>query len=268
MAQPKVIENLDKLSQVNFPIGIKYLGNFILTDDELQTSNIYDSLNTFLKVSTEESGIYLIITNVFNQNTSSVLQSVNEIATYAAVTTTANNNIYIIHTILFDNGFETTKEFLDQWFNSTNSSPIKGIQIAEGLGENSKKFYRYYLYERQDNSDSTYTYIEKGWDNNWHKLSTDTSVIDYELKNNSINPVANRVIFNALENKSDANHTHSDYLTSNDIVGKINKTGDTMAGELVAQSNTNYTTYQVRNIALNTSASTPTGNGSILGVYS
>lgn len=49
---------------------------------------------------------------------------------------------------------------------------------------------------------------------------------------------------------------------------KLNKFGDTLTGVLKAQSNTNYTTYQVRNIAFSTSASTPTGNGSILGVYS
>ena len=49
---------------------------------------------------------------------------------------------------------------------------------------------------------------------------------------------------------------------------KLDKSGDTMTGVLKAQSNTSYTTYQVRNIAFSTSASVPTGNGSILGVYS
>lgn len=49
---------------------------------------------------------------------------------------------------------------------------------------------------------------------------------------------------------------------------KVNKSGDTMTGQLVAQANANYTTYQVRNIALSTSAATPTGLGSLLGVYS
>lgn len=53
-----------------------------------------------------------------------------------------------------------------------------------------------------------------------------------------------------------------------DMTSKLDKTGGTMTGALIAQANTNYTTYQVRNIALSTSASTPTGNGSILGVYS
>lgn len=43
---------------------------------------------------------------------------------------------------------------------------------------------------------------------------------------------------------------------------------NTLTEKIIAQSNTAYTTYQVRNIAFSTSASVPTGNGSILGVYS
>ncbi len=54
----------------------------------------------------------------------------------------------------------------------------------------------------------------------------------------------------------------------NDSSDKLDRSGDVMGGKLIAQANTNYTTYQVRNIAFSTSASTPTGNGSILGVYS
>ena len=50
--------------------------------------------------------------------------------------------------------------------------------------------------------------------------------------------------------------------------GKLNLSGGTMTGQLVAKANTAYTTYQVRNIALSTSAALPTGNGSLLGVYS
>ncbi len=46
------------------------------------------------------------------------------------------------------------------------------------------------------------------------------------------------------------------------------KAGGTFTGATYAQANTSYTTYQLRNIALSTSAATPTGNGSILGVYS
>jgi len=59
--------------------------------------------------------------------------------------------------------------------------------------------------------------------------------------------------------KADVGHVHDQYL---------NKSGGTMTGVLVAQANTSYTTYQVRNIALSTTAATPTGNGSLLGVYS
>ena len=55
-------------------------------------------------------------------------------------------------------------------------------------------------------------------------------------------------------------------LTTSDV-GALPIGGGTMTGTLTAQTNTNYTTYQVRNIALATSASTP-ANGAILGVYS
>ena len=74
-------------------------------------------------------------------------------------------------------------------------------------------------------------------------------VIDKTFNSNSNNPVSGKAVAAELDK----------YLL---------KSGGTLTGALVAQANTNYTTYQVRNIALNTSASTPTGNGSILGVYS
>lgn len=66
-------------------------------------------------------------------------------------------------------------------------------------------------------------------------------------------------------------HTHSisDITGLESLVdGKLDKAGGTMTGQLVAQNNANYTTYQVRNIALSTSAATPTGLGALLGVYS
>ena len=46
------------------------------------------------------------------------------------------------------------------------------------------------------------------------------------------------------------------------------KSGGTFTGATYAQANASYTTYQLRNIALSTSAAVPTGNGSLLGVYS
>lgn len=53
------------------------------------------------------------------------------------------------------------------------------------------------------------------------------------------------------------------------IAGKVSKSGDTMTGVLVAQSNTSYTTKQVRNIFLSTSAPTSSDgdNGDIWIVY-
>lgn len=62
-------------------------------------------------------------------------------------------------------------------------------------------------------------------------------------------------------------HINDENAHNNLFDQKLDKTGGTLDGKLIAQANTDYTTYQVRNIALSTTASTPTGNGSILGVY-
>lgn len=50
---------------------------------------------------------------------------------------------------------------------------------------------------------------------------------------------------------------------------KVNKSGDTMTGQLIAQNNVAYSTAQVRNIILSTSepASTDGANGDIWIVY-
>ncbi len=73
--------------------------------------------------------------------------------------------------------------------------------------------------------------------------------VDSALSSTSENPVQNKVIASAMNEK-------------------LSLTGGTMNGALVAQSSTDYSTYQVRNIAYSTSAATPTGNGNILAVYS
>lgn len=89
---------------------------------------------------------------------------------------------------------------------------------------------------------------------------------DAELSTTSENPIQNKpvatainTLTNAVNGKAPSNHTHSNYL---------DKSGGTMTGRLVAKSDTDYTVYKVRNIALGTSASTPTGKGDLLGVYS
>lgn len=62
-------------------------------------------------------------------------------------------------------------------------------------------------------------------------------------------------------------HNNDSGAHSAQLANKLDKSGGTMTGKLYAQANTDYTTYQVRNIALSTTAATPTGNGSLLGVY-
>ena len=68
---------------------------------------------------------------------------------------------------------------------------------------------------------------------------------------------------------AEASHTHTEYSASDHThTTYMPKAGGTFTGKAYAQANTSYTTYQLRNIALSKSAATPTGNGSILGVYS
>lgn len=54
---------------------------------------------------------------------------------------------------------------------------------------------------------------------------------------------------------------------SSTVSGKVNRSGDTMTGVLTAQNNTSYTTKQVRNITLSTSAPSGGSNGDIWIVY-
>ena len=129
------------------------------------------------------------------------------------------------------------------------------IQEAEKLGTTADGTNSRLIAYREYNGTSWSAWYEGGGGG---KVECDTA-----MSNTSENPVQNKVIAAAL-----ANHTHSQYATTAALSNKLDKSGGTLTGALVAQANTNYTTYQVRNIALNTSASTPTGNGSILGVYS
>jgi len=134
------------------------------------------------------------------------------------------------------------------------------IQEAEKLGTTADGTNSRLIAYREYNGTSWSAWYEGGGGG---KVECDTA-----MSTTSENPVQNKVIAAALAGKSDTNHTHSTYATTTALANKLDKSGGTLTGALVAQANTNYTTYQVRNIALNTSASTPTGNGSILGVYS
>ena len=134
------------------------------------------------------------------------------------------------------------------------------IQEAEKLGTTADGTNSRLIAYREYNGTSWSAWYEGGGGG---KVECDTA-----MSNTSENPVQNKVITAALAGKSPTGHTHSQYATTTALSNKLDKSGGTLTGALVAHANTNYTTYQVRNISLNTSASTPTGNGSILGVYS
>ena len=74
-------------------------------------------------------------------------------------------------------------------------------------------------------------------------------IIDESLSNSSINPIQNKVVNSAIENR-------------------VKKTGDTMAGELKASSSAqDYSTMLIRNSKLVSTETIPTNNGEICWLY-
>lgn len=237
MAQPKVIERLDKLSQIQFSGGVTFLG--CLDDD----STLLDSAL--------ESGTY-----IFYASGSSV-----------DFNPTGAMRLYMLNVYsLSGESYENIQRFLEY----NVQDPVSAIQIVERLGVTPNGSYSREIYYREYLCDTGNLSYSWGYWISGGSSGGDSSTItcDTALSTSSTNPVQNKIITAALNNKADSGHTHSNYLTATSISGKLDKSGGTMTGALTAQSNTNYTTYQVRNIAFSTSASTPTGNGSILGVYS
>ena len=86
-------------------------------------------------------------------------------------------------------------------------------------------------------------------------IPTGGLTIDSAISNTSENPVQNKVLKAELDKYLP--------LAGGTVSGDL-----TVQGKIVATANSEYTTYQVRNIAYSTNASNPTGNGSLLGVYS
>lgn len=97
-----------------------------------------------------------------------------------------------------------------------------------------------------------------------YALKTDLN--DYSLKS-ELNNYALKTDLNNYATSSELSNINSD-VTSLES-SKLDKTGGTLTGILTAQSNTNYTTKQVRNIFLSTSqpSSSSGSNGDIWIVY-
>lgn len=152
----------------------------------------------------------------------------------------------------------------DEWFNNMSTSGEADVssfltqmqsevntwfqQVKDTLGEDAATNLAVQIVEIQN------------------RLDNINSACDSELSTTSENPIQNKPVAIAINNlttsvngKAPSDHTHSNYL---------DKSGGTMTGKLVASSGNDYTVYKVRNIALGTSASTPTGYGDLLGVYS
>ena len=103
--------------------------------------------------------------------------------------------------------------------------------------------------ERINISTERIIYVRSYHDNSWTGWIKNSVTCDDALSTTSTNPVQNKTVTEAINTK-------------------FNTSGGTFTGKVVANSNTDYTTYQIRNIALSTSASTPANNGDLIGVYS
>lgn len=78
------------------------------------------------------------------------------------------------------------------------------------------------------------------------------------LNNSSTGDIVDFKVSNVSKAKIDSNGNFTGTVTN-----MVNVTGDTMEGILVAQTNTSYTTAQVRNITLSTGDATGGNNGDI-----
>lgn len=132
-----------------------------------------------------------------------------------------------------DSPADTTDSY--NWFLQVFTDGTDIMQIAERVNITTERI----IYVRIIHSDSNTT-------TEWIKNSVSC---DDTLSATSTNPVQNKTVTAALNTK-------------------FNTSGGTFTGKVIANTNTEYTTYQVRNIALSTTAGTPSGNGAILGVYS
>ena len=86
------------------------------------------------------------------------------------------------------------------------------------------------------------------------------------------------IIKTAINGKANVNHSHMNYVTRDDSSSSdgnantlqghvaadfITKSGDTMEGVAIAQTNTNYTTAQIRNVIISPAEPSGGNNGDI-----
>lgn len=90
-------------------------------------------------------------------------------------------------------------------------------------------------------------------------IETTTPINADTLQGHAASYFATKTDVSALSAVVDSNTDDITALQSS-VNGKVSKSGDTMAGALVAQNNTNYSVAQVRNIIISTSG--PSGGNS------
>lgn len=134
----------------------------------------------------------------------------------------------------------------DEWFNEIASTG--GAQFTQFLEDKKVEINTWFQQVKDTLGDDAATNLAVQIVEIQNRLDNFTVTCDAELSDISENPVQNKVISAAMNDK-------------------LAKTGGTMSGTLVAYSSDDYTSYRVRNIALATTAATPSNKGDILGVY-
>lgn len=169
----------------------------------------------------------------------------------------------ILQTTTIDNVVAQWQAQWNEWFDNAKTSGENDISAF--LTRTQEEINTWFQQVKNTLGDDAATNLAVQIVEIQNRLDTWSQSYDSSLSTSSTNAVQNQVVtakFNdlqtAVDSKAPSTHTHDNYLP---------RAGGTMQGGLRAQSNANYTTYQVRNIALSTSGGTPAENGDLLGVY-
>ena len=172
----------------------------------------------------------MTIQNLFNSPID-YSKSLGDIRTTATCADTATSTGFYLFVGGTNSPTDTNGSY--NWVLQVMTDRIDVIQIAERINISTERII----------------YVRSYHNNTWTGWIKNSVTCDDVLSTTSTNPIQNKPVTEAINTK-------------------FNTSGGTFTGKVVANSNTDYTTYQIRNIALSTSASTPANNGDLIGVYS
>lgn len=168
---------------------------------------------------------------------------------------------------LYDNDLSTPrKKDVDTCYGPNNVPPYPVTSVNGKTGdvtitaELPEHLVRYDTLSSIETADLVNADTLQGHAANYFATEADVSVLKAIVDSNTddISTNANNI----------ATNTQSISALQTSVSGKVSKSGDTMAGALVAQNNTNYGVAQVRNIIISTEDPSGGSNGDIWIKYS